>query len=57
MGKDGGVFVSEAALTVPSVEGHGVKLSLAGGKENERMIKLRKARLRKILTIHFVYSQ
>ncbi len=35
MGKDGGVFVSEGALTVPGDEGHGVKLSLAGAMVNE----------------------
>ena len=36
MGKDGRVFVSEGALTVPGVEGHrGSKLSLAGAMGNE----------------------
>jgi hypothetical protein len=29
MGKDGGVFVSEGALTVPGDEGHGLKVFLA----------------------------
>ena len=38
MGEDGGVFVSEGALTVPGDEGHSGKIGLAGAMVNERRI-------------------